>query len=61
VKPARLNRLFNPKTRRRFDFALDHGIFNEAGFHAGIENLPKAIEIWAADLERQRTRSVVSV
>src|SRR6476659_4925823 len=48
MKTARLNRLFNPKTGRCFDVALDHGFFNEASFLAGIENLPKAIDIIAA-------------
>jgi DhnA family fructose-bisphosphate aldolase class Ia len=47
MKLARLNRLFNPKTGRCFDVALDHGFFNEASFLAGIENLPRAIEILA--------------
>jgi len=44
MKTARLNRLFNPKTRRCFDVAIDHGFFNEASFLSGIENLPKVIE-----------------
>jgi len=44
MKTARLNRLFNPKTKRCFDVALDHGFFNESSFLAGIENLPLAIE-----------------
>lgn len=44
MKIARLNRLFNPKTRRCFDVAIDHGFFNEASFLAGIENLPAAVE-----------------
>ena len=48
MKTARLNRLFNPRTGRCFDVALDHGFFNEAGFLAGIEDLPKAIETVAA-------------
>ncbi|MFA6287263.1 MAG: hypothetical protein WC661_07720 [Opitutaceae bacterium] len=43
MKTARLNRLFNPHTGRCFDVAIDHGFFNEAGFLAGIENLPKAV------------------
>ncbi len=43
MKAARLNRLFNPVTRRCFDVAIDHGFFNEASFLAGIENLPKAV------------------
>jgi DhnA family fructose-bisphosphate aldolase class Ia len=44
VKTARFNRLFNPRTRRCFDVAVDHGFFNEKVFLAGIENLPKAVE-----------------
>jgi DhnA family fructose-bisphosphate aldolase class Ia len=40
--------LFNPRTGRCFDVALDHGFFNEGSFLAGIENLPRAIEILAA-------------
>ncbi len=43
MKSARLNRLFNPKTRRCFDVAIDHGFFNEASFLPGIEDLPKAV------------------
>jgi class I fructose-bisphosphate aldolase len=43
MKSARLNRLFNPRTRRCFDVAIDHGFFNEASFLSGIENLPKAV------------------
>jgi len=43
MNTARLNRLFNPGTRRCFDVALDHGFFNEGSFLAGIENLPAAI------------------
>ncbi len=45
MKAARLHRLFNPKTRRCFDVALDHGFFNEGSFLAGIEDLPRAVEI----------------
>jgi DhnA family fructose-bisphosphate aldolase class Ia len=44
MKLARLNRLFNPRTGRCFDVAIDHGFFNEASFLSGIENLPKAVE-----------------
>jgi DhnA family fructose-bisphosphate aldolase class Ia len=43
MKSARLNRLFNPKTHRCFDVAIDHGFFNEASFLPGIEDLPKAV------------------
>jgi DhnA family fructose-bisphosphate aldolase class Ia len=48
MKSARLNRLFNPVTRRCFDVAIDHGFFNEPGFLAGIENLPKVVETLVA-------------
>ena len=48
MKLARLNRLLNPRTGRCFDVALDHGFFNEAGFLAGIENLPRVIEMLVA-------------
>jgi fructose-bisphosphate aldolase, class I len=43
MKSARLNRLFNPKSNRCFDVAIDHGFFNEFGFLSGIENIDKAI------------------
>jgi fructose-bisphosphate aldolase, class I len=43
MKSARLNRLFNPKSNRCFDVAIDHGFFNEYGFLSGIENIDKAI------------------
>jgi DhnA family fructose-bisphosphate aldolase class Ia len=40
----RLNRLFNPVSRRCFDVAIDHGFFNEASFLAGIESIGRAVE-----------------
>ncbi len=43
MKSARLNRLFNSKSNRCFDVAIDHGFFNEYGFLSGIENIGKAI------------------
>jgi fructose-bisphosphate aldolase, class I len=43
MKSARLHRLFNPRTRRCFDVAIDHGFFNEGSFLPGIEDLPKAV------------------
>ncbi|MDP3071801.1 MAG: hypothetical protein Q8N18_16030 [Opitutaceae bacterium] len=43
MKIARFNRLFNPKTGRCFDVAIDHGFFNERSFLAGIENMPRTI------------------
>ncbi len=43
MKTYRLNRLFNPKSQRCFDVAIDHGFFNEASFLPGIENMSKAV------------------
>jgi DhnA family fructose-bisphosphate aldolase class Ia len=43
MKAARLNRLFNPRTGRCFDVAIDHGFFNEGSFLSGIEDMPKAV------------------
>lgn len=48
MKTARLNRLFNSKSNRCFDVAIDHGFFNEYGFLAGIENIDKAINTLVA-------------
>jgi class I fructose-bisphosphate aldolase len=45
MKSARLNRLFNPKSKRCFDVAIDHGFFNEFSFLSGIEDVQKAIAI----------------
>jgi DhnA family fructose-bisphosphate aldolase class Ia len=43
MKSYRLHRLFNPKSGRCFDVALDHGFFNELGFITGIEDLGAAV------------------
>ncbi|KAB2661025.1 MAG: aldolase [Verrucomicrobia bacterium] len=43
MKQFRLNRLFNPRSNRCFDVAIDHGFFNERGFLAGIEDLEAAV------------------
>jgi DhnA family fructose-bisphosphate aldolase class Ia len=43
MKQYRLNRLFNAKSGRCFDVAVDHGFFNERGFLAGIEDLGAAV------------------
>ena len=43
MKAYRLNRLFNARSKRCFDVAIDHGFFNERGFLQGIENLEKAV------------------
>ncbi|MCW5548449.1 MAG: hypothetical protein KIT44_05750 [Opitutaceae bacterium] len=48
MKIARLYRLFNPKTNRCFDVALDHGFFNEGAFLSGIENIQQAVETLVA-------------
>lgn len=45
MKTARLNRLFNPQSKRCFDVAIDHGFFNEASFLSGIENIRRTIDI----------------
>ena len=44
----RLNRLFNPRSNRCFDVAVDHGFFNERGFLQGIENLEKCVHTLVA-------------
>jgi fructose-bisphosphate aldolase, class I len=42
-KQFRLNRLFNPKSNRCFDVAVDHGFFNEGAFLPGIEDMASAV------------------
>lgn len=44
MKQYRLNRLFNARSGRCFDVAIDHGFFNEYGFLQGIENMQQAID-----------------
>ncbi len=48
MKSYRLNRLFNAKSGRCFDVAVDHGFFNEYGFLAGIEDLTNAVRTLVA-------------
>jgi class I fructose-bisphosphate aldolase len=48
MKTFRLNRLFNAKSNRCFDVAIDHGFFNESSFLSGIENLAHAVAILVA-------------
>ena len=48
MKSFRLNRLFNPKSGRCFDVAVDHGFFNERGFLSGIENLDRCVRTLVA-------------
>jgi DhnA family fructose-bisphosphate aldolase class Ia len=44
MKDYRLNRLFNAKSNRCFDVAVDHGFFNEGGFLKGIEDIEAAVQ-----------------
>ena len=39
----RLNRLFNSVSGRALDVAVDHGLFGEASFLAGIEDMPRVV------------------
>ena len=48
MKSFRLSRLFNEKSNRCFDVAVDHGFFNEYGFLSGIEDLRGAIRTLVA-------------
>ncbi len=43
MKAFRLNRLFNAKSGRCFDVAVDHGFFNQPGFLTGIENIAQTV------------------
>jgi class I fructose-bisphosphate aldolase len=42
---ARMNRLFNGRSGRCFDVAIDHGFFNELSFLKGIEDVARAIQV----------------
>lgn len=48
MKQYRLNRLFNSKSGRCFDVAVDHGFFNERAFLQGIENLENSVKTLVA-------------
>lgn len=45
MKYYRLNRLFNKKSGKCFDVAVDHGFFNEMPFLKGIENIKDAVQV----------------
>jgi len=45
MKDYRLNRLFNARSGRCFDVAIDHGFFNEGRFLQGIEDIEKAVKV----------------
>jgi DhnA family fructose-bisphosphate aldolase class Ia len=44
MKSFRLNRLFNAKSGRCFDVAVDHGFFNQPGFLTGIEDMRSVVK-----------------
>ena len=44
MKASRLNRLFNEKSGKCFDVAIDHGFFNELTFLGGMENIEKSVK-----------------
>jgi DhnA family fructose-bisphosphate aldolase class Ia len=48
MKSYRLNRLFNPKSNRCFNVAVDHGFFNEPGFLNGIESIEATVKTLVA-------------
>ena len=45
MKQFRLNRLFNAKSNRCFDVAVDHGFFNQSGFLQGIEDMREVVKV----------------
>lgn len=47
MKRFRLNRLFNAKSGRCFDVAVDHGFFNQPGFLQGVEDIRTTVRILA--------------
>lgn len=47
MKAFRLNRLFNPRSGRCFDVAIDHGFFNQPGFLTGIADMPQVVRTLA--------------
>lgn len=48
MKQYRLNRLFNARSNRCFDVAIDHGFFNERGFLQGIEDIGRSVKTLVA-------------
>jgi class I fructose-bisphosphate aldolase len=45
--PYRLNRLFNPRSGRCLDVAVDHGLFGEPSFLSGIEDMARVVAVLA--------------
>jgi len=48
VSPYRLNRLFDQRSQRCLDVAIDHGFFGESSFLTGIEDMPTAVRTLVA-------------
>jgi fructose-bisphosphate aldolase, class I len=48
MKSYRLNRLFNARSNRCFDVAVDHGFFNQPGFLGGIEDMRQVVKTLVA-------------
>jgi len=44
MKSYRLKRLFNARSNRCFDVAVDHGFFNQPGFLHGIEDMATVVK-----------------
>jgi class I fructose-bisphosphate aldolase len=44
MPPVRINRLFNSRSHRALDVAIDHGFFGEPSFLGGIENMRQAVD-----------------
>ena len=44
MTPVRINRLFNSRSHRALDVAIDHGFFGEPSFLGGIENMRQAVD-----------------
>ena len=48
MKTFRLQRLFNARSQRCFDVAIDHGFFNQHGFLQGIEDMAQTVRTLVA-------------
>ena len=48
MRSYRLNRLFNPRSGRCLDVAVDHGFFGEPGFLQGIEDMRAVVDALVA-------------
>jgi DhnA family fructose-bisphosphate aldolase class Ia len=45
MKKSRINRLFNEKSGKCFDVAIDHGFFSEFAFLSGIEDIANSVRV----------------